>query len=214
MDEFLKTFSDKYEEWRKTGIFTYSSKIIPVRESFTAKQWVIPAQQVLQILADAHSFALTDCLCRDHYARCNKPRDVCILIDDLADKAVGRGKARRISLADASHVLAKADKHGLVHMALYMPGHTIYALCSCCSCCCHELQLLKQYSQHDLVARSDFEAVTDMSRCTGCGLCIGRCLFAARSLCEDQLAIDAGACLGCGLCVSACPEHAITMQQR
>ena len=122
MDEFLKKFVDKYDEWRKSEQFTYSSKIIPVGISFEAKQWVLPQEQVLKVLQDARSFALTDCICRTHYTRCDKPREVCLLIDEMSDKAVERAKARRITLAEASEVLKKADEHGLVHMTLYMPA--------------------------------------------------------------------------------------------
>ena len=214
MDEFLKTFADKYDEWRKSGQFSYSSKVIPTGESFEAKQWVLPQEQVQKVLQDARSFALTDCICRIHYTRCDKPRDVCLLIDELSDKAVERGKARRVTLAEASEVLKKADEHGLVHMTLYMPGRKIYALCSCCACCCHDLQLLMDYNRHDLIARSDYVAVTDQEHCTGCGRCIERCVFRARSLHDGVVESDAGACLGCGLCVSICPEKATVMKVR
>jgi len=214
IDEYLKTYADRYESWRKGGAFTYSSKVIPARESFRPRQWILPREQVLQVLKDARSFALTDCDCRTHYARCDKPRDVCFLIDEASDKAVERGKARRISLADAAVVLQKSDKHGLVNLTLFMPGHRIYALCSCCACCCHDLQLLKKFHRTDLVARSDYVSVTDTIACTGCGLCIDRCVFDARRMQENRMKFDAGACLGCGLCVSACPEHAVTLNMR
>ncbi|HUH78262.1 MAG TPA: 4Fe-4S binding protein [Methanoregula sp.] len=214
MDEFLKTFVDKYDNWRKSEQFTYSSKIIPIGVSFEAKPWLLPQEQVLKVLQDARSFALTDCICRTHYTRCGKPREVCLLIDEMSEKAVERGKARRITLAEASEVLKKADEHGLVHMTLYKPGRKIYALCSCCACCCHDLQLLMDYNRRDLVARSDYVAVTDRERCTGCGRCIERCIFSARSICDGIVELDAGSCLGCGLCVSICPEKATVMTVR
>ncbi|HTY14902.1 MAG TPA: 4Fe-4S binding protein [Methanoregulaceae archaeon] len=214
MDDHLKEYADKYERWREKGDFTYSSKIIPVQESFAASQWVLPTRQVLQILENAKSFALTDCRCRAHYGRCDKPRDVCFLIDEYSDKAVQKNRARRISLPDAEEVLRKADRHGLVHLTLYMPGHRIYALCSCCSCCCHDLRLLKEFDRRDLVTRSDYIAVTDLERCTECGKCVDRCMFEARKLQNGIFSYDPGACLGCGLCVSVCPAEATEMRRR
>ena len=214
MDDYLKRYSDKYGEWRKTGTFTFSSRVIPVGESFEARQWVLPGEQVLQVLKDARSFALTDCVCRTHYTRCGKPRDVCFLLDELSDKAVAHGKARRITVPEASCILKKADGHGLVHLALYMPGNKIYALCSCCDCCCHDLLLLRDHHRKDLVARSDYVAVTDADRCTSCGICVDRCVFGARTVSGDRLAYDPGACLGCGLCISVCPEHATVLRPR
>ena len=214
VDEFLKIYADRYERWRDEGDFTISSKILPVREALVARQWVLPGEQVLRVLANARSIALADCVCRTHYARCDKPRDVCLLIDDIADRSVERGRGRHISLSEASGVLQKADEHGLVHMTLYMPGRKIYALCSCCPCCCHDLQLLQEYGRRDLVARSDYIAVTDRERCTDCGLCIERCMFGARSMQNGVAEFDARACLGCGLCVSVCPESAIELRVR
>ena len=214
MDEFLKSYADRYEQWRNEGDFTVSSRVIPVNESVTGRQWVLPAEQLLQILKEARSFALADCACRTHYRRCDRPREVCFLLDDLGDKSVERNKARRLSLAEAADVLKTADEHGLVHMTLYQPGRKIYALCSCCPCCCHDLQLLRQYHRTDLVARSDYIAITDRERCTDCGKCVDRCAFGSRELRDGRMHHDPGACLGCGLCVSVCPVKATGMQVR
>ena len=214
MDEFLKSYADKYERWRNGGDFPVSSRIIPVNESVTGYQLILPADQLLQILKEARSFALADCACRTHYRRCDKPVEVCLLVDDAADRSVERNMACRISLAEATGVLEKADKHGLIHMTYYLPGRKINAVCSCCACCCHDLQLLIQYGRTDLVAQSDYLAVTDPDQCTGCGKCTGRCAFGAREIRDGTLRYDHGACLGCGLCVSVCPVKATRMLVR
>lgn len=214
MDEFLKSFSDTYEKWRTGGGFSHSSKVIPVHEALSFQQLILTGEEVLCVLSGAESFALTDCLCRTHYRNCDNPRDVCFLLDDFSDRVVARNKARRITLKEAKEVLKKADEHGLVHLALYMPGQRVYALCSCCACCCHDLRLLLQYHRTDLVARSGYAAITDEERCNGCGRCVGRCLFGARRVNDGLLEFDAAACMGCGLCVSVCPEKAVGMQKR
>jgi ferredoxin len=214
MDDYLKTYVDKYDGWQRGGDFTVSSRIIPVRESLDARPWILASGQAMEVLGQARSFALADCVCRAHYGRCDKPRDVCLLLDELSDRAVERNRARRLSLGEAAGVLKKADESGLVHMTLYQPGQRIYALCSCCACCCHDLQLFLQYNRRDLVARSDYYAVTDSSLCTGCGACVVRCVFRARAMRDGVLLYDEGACLGCGLCVSACPARANAMKLR
>lgn len=214
MDSYLKGYADRYKEWRKSGSFTHSSRVIPVQESFAPEQFILSQEQVIQILRDARSFALTDCVCRTHYNHCDKPLDVCFLIDELADKAVSSGKARLISLTEAADRFREADRSGLVHMALYMPGRKIYALCNCCACCCHDLQLLLRYDRRDLVARSDYIAETDTNRCNSCTLCIDRCVFGARKMVDGICVYDSQACLGCGLCVSICPEKATVMTMR
>jgi ferredoxin len=214
MDDFLSGFAEKYAKWRNEGDFASSSRVIPVQESLHAQQWVLPADQVFQVLESARSFALTDCVCRTYYRRCDSPRDVCFLINEASDRAVERGRARRITLAEASDVLKRADERGLVHLTLFMPDRKIYALCSCCACCCHDLQLLRDYHRADLVARSDYVAVTDPERCIHCGRCTDRCVFGARQLRDGILEYNPDACLGCGLCVSACPEKATVMRIR
>ena len=214
MDDFLKSYVTKYDRWRQEGSFSFSSKIIPVNESISASQWILPSDQVLQILKDAESFALTDCICRIHYSRCENPREVCLLLNKRSDQAVEHNTARRISLADASEVLKEADKRGLVHLTLYVPGHSIYAICSCCPCCCHDLQLLVNYHRMDLVTRSDYVATTEWERCIDCGICVDRCVFGARSVKDNKLVYNAEDCFGCGLCVSVCPENAMKIQKR
>ena len=214
MDAYLQSYADKYAGWRSGGSFTFSSKVIPVQESLVSQPWILPSAQVMEIVKQARSFALTDCVCRTHYSRCDKPRDVCLLIDELSDRAVEKGKARRIPLDEVAEVLKRAADHGLVHMTLYMPGHRVYAVCSCCACCCHDLQLLLQYNRSDLVARSDYLAETDAGRCNSCGLCVDRCVFGARKREGTRLVFEPEACLGCGLCVPACPENATVMTQR
>jgi len=214
MDDFLKSYVTKYDRWRQEGTFSFSSKVIPVNESFSPSQWILPSDQVLQILKAAESFALTDCICRTHYSRCDKPKEVCFPLNKRSDQYVEHNKARRISLADASEVLKEADKHGLVHLTLYMPGHSIYAICSCCPCCCHDLQLLINYRRADLVMRSDYVAATDRERCIDCGKCIDRCVFGARFMKDNKLAYNARDCFGCGLCVSVCPKNATIIAQK
>jgi Pyruvate/2-oxoacid:ferredoxin oxidoreductase delta subunit len=214
MDKFLKERLVKYHSWLDRGQISFSSKIIPVRESLSARQWVLPSGQVLDILRNARSVAVQNCGCRVHYSRCNNPLEVCFLLNDRSEHAVEKGLARQVSLSEARDILQKADEYGLIHLTLYQPDHEIYALCNCCPCCCHDLQLMKVYHRRDLVVHSEYIAVTDKDSCTSCGKCIGRCIFDARTLIDGRMHYNSGLCLGCGLCVTVCPEHATAMQPR
>jgi Pyruvate/2-oxoacid:ferredoxin oxidoreductase delta subunit len=213
-DNFLNGYLMRYDKWLAAGKISFSSKVVPVSESFEAKQWVLPSAQVEAILEGARSVALQKCMCRVHYSRCQKPLEVCLLLNESGDKFVGKGIARHISLPEALEVIKKADESGLVHLSLYMPHHEVFALCSCCPCCCHDLQILKLCSRKDLVARSEYRAITDADKCIDCGVCVERCPFGARELKEGVLAYDEAQCLGCGLCVSTCPVEATTMLER
>lgn len=124
------------------------------------------------------------------------------------------GRALNISMDEAKAVLSQANARGLVHLTTYNPDHNVYALCSCCSCCCHGLQLLKSYGRKDLIARSEYIARTDPAKCTDCGKCIERCVFEVRIWDNDRMRCSPDKCYGCGLCVTFCPADAIVMERK
>jgi heterodisulfide reductase subunit A-like polyferredoxin len=101
-----------------------------------------------------------------------------------------------------------------VHLTLYEPQRHVYAVCSCCACCCHDLQFLMRYGRADLVAHSEYVAATDADACTHCGDCIARCPFGARAWEGSEMRYDPATCFGCGLCVTTCPAGATTLQRR
>ncbi len=213
-DAFLEERLAEYDEWLQGRKIPFSSKVIPVHESLEAKQWVVPTEQAVELLRNARSFAVTDCICRSHYRRCDHPVEVCFLINDAADRCVANDQGRRLSLDEARALLSQANERGLVHLTIYDPHQYVYALCSCCSCCCHELQLLSTYGRVDLVAHSEYVAQTDVDACTHCGDCVERCVFGARIWEDGRMRYDAAACYGCGLCVTVCPVNATVMQRR
>lgn len=210
-DPFLEKRLVNYDKWLDKGQISSSSKVIPVSESFNAKQWVLPTEQVMEILINASSVAVQNCECRSHYKRCDKPLEVCLLLNEVGDKFVSKGMARHVSLTGATEILRKANETGLIHLALYMPDHETFALCSCCSCCCHELQIVKLTERKELMVHSEYIATTDSESCINCGECVGRCIFAARTLSNKKMEYDPSACLGCGLCITVCPVDATTM---
>ncbi|MDI7276150.1 MAG: 4Fe-4S binding protein [Anaerolineae bacterium] len=213
-DAFLEERLARIDGWRKEGRLTHSSRVIPIGESLRAEQWVLPSAQIVEILRGARRVAITDCLCRTRYRRCDNPMRVCLLLDEFAESRMAEGSARPATLAEAEEALRVADAAGLVHLAIYDPEQPIRAVCSCCTCCCHELQALRRYGRGDLIARSDYVAVTDADACKHCGDCIERCAFGARTWDGATLRYDAAACYGCGLCAVACPSGATTIVRR
>jgi Pyruvate/2-oxoacid:ferredoxin oxidoreductase delta subunit len=214
LDSFLEKRLTRYDRWMTKGQIAFSSRVIPVAESLAAKKWVMPTEQVLRVIEAAESIALQDCECRTHYKRCENPLEVCLLLNEVGDKTVAQGNARHVSLEEATDVLKKANQSGLVHMSLYMPDHEVFALCSCCPCCCHDLQIVKRTGRNDIMMRSEYVAVTDSDNCIHCGDCEERCLFDARSIQEAGLEFNSEKCVGCGLCVTICPVEAISMVAR
>ena len=103
------------------------------------------------------------------HKRCDKPLEVCFYTNDVADKKVEQGSARRVSLEQASETLKLANQHGLVHLTIYNPEQHVYALCSCCECCCHDIEFMKKLGRPDLVAHADYVASVDDALCNHCG---------------------------------------------
>jgi uncharacterized Fe-S center protein len=213
-DAYLEERLTQYDAWLREGRIPFSSKVIPIREALDVRQWVLPTEQVIEFLRSARSFALTACTCRSHYQRCDNPLEVCFLLDDAADQAVADRTARPVSLEEATVVLCQANERGLVHLTIYEPEHRVGAVCSCCSCCCHDLQFLQIYGRSDLIAHSEYVAQTDLETCTQCGTCVERCRFGARVWQGDRLSYDAGVCYGCGLCVTVCAAGATVLTLR
>lgn len=213
-DSFLYDRLVKYDQWLSKGQISFSSKVIPVSESFRPQQWALPTEQVMEIVRKARSVALQNCVCRTHYRRCDSPLEVCFLFNEVGDKLVAQGKARHVSLTEAAEILLKANQSGLIHLSLYMPHHQIFALCSCCSCCCHDLQIVKHFNRKDLMIRSEYVATTDSNGCIHCGECAKRCAVGARVFTDEKMNYNVIDCIGCGLCVTVCPVEATSMEIR
>jgi len=213
MDPFLQGYIDKYDKWIDQDLISYASKVVPVGEAMDTIQHILPSRQATQILRGARSITLADCVCRQRYKNCGKPLKVCFILNETGEKWVEKGLSQKIVLDEALQVLKNANEHGLVHMTLYKPDHEIFALCSCCSCCCHDLQLVMKYGKEYILIQSDYIAVDDADNCIHCGICADRCEFNARSMDDDRMVYEPDHCYGCGLCVTPCPENVISMKK-
>ena len=213
-DEELEKRMLMFDGWVKEGKIPSSSKVIPVRQSLDGLQWVLPTQQVLEILRNSRSFALANCLCRTKHKRCKNPLEVCFYTNDVADKKVEQGAARRVDLQEATEVLKLANEHGLIHLTIYNPEQHVYALCSCCECCCHDIEFMKKLGRPDLVAHADYVASIDKDTCLQCGKCVERCAFGAHVMQDENIFFHEERCYGCGLCVSTCASNSIRMVLR
>lgn len=119
-DEELQKRLHMYDGWVKERKIPYSSKVIPVQQSLESLQWVLPTQQVIEILRNSRSFALANCLCRTKHKRCDNPLEVCFYTNDVADQKIKHGLARSVSLQEAAETLLLANEHGLVHLSIYI----------------------------------------------------------------------------------------------
>ena len=189
---------------------------VAVNEIIEADHRVFDFSEVERILREARRIAVSDCGCRSVYGNCDAPRDVCLALDDDADRTLTRdSNSKEITVNEALEVLRRSHEAGLVHMAYVMKGAEKPGLiCSCCSCCCHTLGGLLKYGIHTQVLTSKYVADETKETCIDCGKCVYRCVFGARWMEEGVLHYDCSRCYGCGLCVTTCPTDSILMTFR
>lgn len=191
-----------------------ASIVVPLNQAIPVRQRVLSARQVRDILASSEAVALTECDCRVAEGNCDSPNDVCIIVGETAERISEKEGWTRIPVEEALRILDRTAGAGLVHLTLWDAGHEPWAICSCCSCCCHELRALIEFGYSDQVIRSDFVAEHDVDACAMCGNCVDACHFGAFGETVEGIALDADKCFGCGVCVISCPSDAIELVPR
>ncbi len=69
------------------------------------------------------------------------------------------------------------------------------------------------YLSKDEIEAEGIIATVDISKCSGCGLCIETCAYNAITMDEEKMVVEinSGLCKGCGACVSSCRGLAIDL---
>ncbi len=188
-------------------------RVVPARRALPS-EWVLPYEDVLQILDQARSFSVRDCICRvqqDHLGerQCDFPTHNCLTFSGF-----GRPPGPKdISKAEALALLEECEEIGLVHTVSNVVKDLHY-VCNCCGCCCGILRGVTQRGIQNSVARATYLAEVDAERCTGCGVCLKRCQVGAMAEVDGVAVVDPERCIGCGLCVTGCSTGAATLQKR
>ena len=188
------------------------SRVVPARRAL-ATEWVLPYEDVVQILEQARSFSVRDCICRVQQEqlgrKCDFPIHNCLSISGF-----GRPPGpESISRSDALELLDECEEIGLVHTVSNVV-RDLYYVCNCCGCCCGILRGINERGIENSVAKASYHASVDPERCTGCGVCLKRCQVSAIKEVDGTAAVDAKRCIGCGLCVTGCPVGAASLHRR
>ncbi|NLE76550.1 MAG: 4Fe-4S binding protein [Chloroflexi bacterium] len=192
-------------------------RVIPVQEAVPLGIEVAPYEQASAILAQAKSFGVRECICRVQRQLvgkgCHHEIENCLCFHHTEGAFVHAEDEgiRPINREEALTLLRAASEAGLVHTVNNVQDRHSY-ICNCCTCSCGLLRGVREYGILQGVARSAFRCRVDQALCTGCGLCVERCPFAALSLVGGLCVVDALHCMGCGQCTLVCPAAALSLE--
>jgi len=210
----------EYERLKESAEKRWKTFItIPVNMDMKAEHRVLNLDRVKEYIKDA-KIAVMDCYCRPKRQNCDAPVNVCMPLNDLAEKVLSDDSykdrhPRRVTYDEAVDVLLKTHEAGLMHMAFGSGEDRVQGdvdgICSCCSCCCGILSGILRFGLAPHLLTGYMTSVTNSSDCTECGVCADRCQLGARKMVNGALSYNSDLCFGCGLCVSTCPNNAITL---
>jgi ferredoxin-like protein FixX len=189
---------------------------LPPKKSLEISHIVSPPEKTREVLEKANNIANVECDCRKNSSNpCDAPLDVCLIIDtEVAKDAIKEGKGKEITISEAMDILNKTTEIGLVHMLLHFRGGAYHAICSCCSCCCHDIVALLKYNNKDLIEKSEYIAKHNTDECINCKNCLKYCNFKAYEVKDDKLSLKVSKCYGCGVCVVHCSNGALSLEKR
>lgn len=218
--EMAELFEALVEETRGVGMIAPGPplvRVIPVEEAVRADIELAPYERASELLANAKSFAVRECICRKQKEligeRCEYPKFNCVNFAPVEGAFANLPHVRPIEKEEALRILREAEEAGLVH-TVYNYQKDIHYICNCCPCCCGILRGVVEFGQAHALAHSNYRAVVDDEACVGCEACVERCHFGALSVPDALCVVDAMRCVGCGLCVSACPTDALHLERR
>jgi electron transport complex protein RnfB len=188
-------------------------RTVPARAA-VKEEWVLPYDDVRQLLLGADAFRLEDCVCRVQQEqlgqrRCDFPVATCLWFSSGQPSAA----EGTISRAEALAFLDRVEEIGLVHTVSNAMEGAGY-VCNCCGCCCGLLRGITEWGIEHSVAQANYFALIDSDACSNCGICMERCQVHAISEADDVPVIDLALCIGCGLCVTGCGQDAVQLQRK
>jgi electron transport complex protein RnfB len=188
-------------------------RVVPAQKAVKS-EWILPYDDVRQILLSAKSFALRDCICRVQQdrigrRRCDFPVRTCLTFSPFERPS----SSADVSKEEALEFLEKAEEIGLVHTVSNVMKGVGY-VCNCCGCCCAIIRGINEYGIENSVAQANYFAVIDPDECLGCGTCIERCQVHAITEKDGVSVVDRKRCIGCGLCATGCPNNVARLEPK
>ena len=184
------------------------------------KSIILDYERASKIIETASCITVGACYCRhkmEHVGKaCDMPQDVCLTFNNAARSLSKHGVAKEISKEEATEILDRCMKLGLVQIGDNIQNNVSW-ICNCCGCCCEALLGYKRTGYRaDL--HSNFIAKNNEDKCISCGLCATRCPVDAITMQEKDgkkvAVIDMDKCIGCGVCKRFCPTKSISLKRK
>ena len=216
-------FARDHEEYFETafgksiqGFQTPVLRTVPIDRELVAEYPVAPFEDVLEILENQKTIAVSPCVCRTTKdlvgEPCDKPLGNCFSFGSHAAYYVENGMGRYISIDEAKEIVTANEKAGLVMQPFN--AQKAGGMCSCCGCCCGVLRGIKSQPVPADAVKSNYYAVVDADECTGCETCMDRCQMDAITMVDDIAQLNLDRCIGCGLCITTCPVEALSLVKK
>jgi len=192
-------------------------RVVPIHETIQADIQILPYESATEIINQAKSWGVFDCICRTQKALlgkpCQHPVETCMVNSPVPGSFDHSTTIRALTRKQAIENLHMAARAGLVH-TVSNSKHGNHYICNCCTCSCGLLRGMADLGIANVVARSAFVNRVDPDLCMACETCVDYCQFQALVLFEGLMGVDEIRCVGCGICVQACPEGALSLIRR
>ncbi|HQN77149.1 MAG TPA: 4Fe-4S binding protein [Syntrophales bacterium] len=194
-------------------------RTIPVAASIAPEYRVSPYDDILELVRRApEPIVVVDCVCKQSKDLLKEPcrlsdiRNNCMLFGSAAEFVLEREvpSARSVTRKELLSLLEQFRNAGLV----LQPANTRDPsyICACCGCCCNILQGFKKFPRPAEYFHSSYQAIVDVSSCTGCEACVPRCQMEALSVdASGRASVNPDRCIGCGNCMTVCPVDAVKL---
>ena len=194
-------------------------RVVPVEKVVLSQLSVLPYDEVISLINSSEHIAAGVCGCRHGAELSGKPcdipkNDMCMILGESAQFAASHGFVHTLSKDEALHIIDEAERIGLVHQYTNSKDRYIDYLCNCCGCHCGMLRGVMRSPSPGHMAIVNWMIEIDDDACSGCGLCIDRCLMNALKMEGDMAVVDTNHCIGCGLCKYVCVTDALELVHR
>lgn len=213
IDYGISSFKNAYF---KKGV-PLQTRTIPIGKSIKRENITASYDNIREIIKSQKGpFAIMPCVCREMTDKAGQPcklsdlRETCVVSGRAAKQSIEMNTGRPIEKDDLLAMIELFEETGFVIQPENSQSPNF--ICFCCGCCCGVLNMAKQIPDVAEFYSSNYYAMADAEKCTGCGTCISRCQMEAISLQDNRAVVDTSKCIGCGLCTSTCINDAMALQ--